>query len=83
MSQPVVDGQRGSDQRPEHGMIRHGAGSCRVDEEARHIPQVLEEHVPVDGVEIVEVEFVLEMVGVRRQYRQQQRGTGKDPSPAG
>jgi hypothetical protein len=64
-------------------MIRHGAGSCRVDEEARHIPQVLEEYVSIDGMEIVEVKSVLKVVGVRRPYRQQHRGTGKDLSPAG
>jgi hypothetical protein len=34
-------------------------------------------------MEIVEVKSVLKVVGVRRPYRQQHRGTGKDLSPAG
>jgi hypothetical protein len=69
-AQPVVHRQRRGDQRPVHGMIRHGAGKCRVDEKPRHIPQFLDERIRRDAVEVVEVKLVLKVVGVSPQHNQ-------------
>ena len=63
-AQPVIDGQRRGGQGPVGGVIRQGAEQGAVDEEARHVAQVADEGVAGDGVEVVKVEAVVEVVRV-------------------
>jgi len=76
MAQPVIDGYgNGRDGAP--GDVAHGAGDLGIEEEEGDIAQVLDEVVRGDGVEIVEVELVLEVIGSGQEQQQGEPRTEK------
>ena len=71
MGQVIVDGQRGGDQRPVRLVRRQAAEGGGVGEESRNIAEIPNERVFLDGMGVVEMEGILEVIGVRAEHRQQ------------
>ena len=72
----------GGGERTIGGIHRHRAEGHRVAEEAGHVVQVGDEEVVDDGMEIVEVEFVREVVGVGAQHYERERETKEEGAGA-
>ena len=74
--QPVVDGQRQRYQRAPTAIGGHCRKGACVGEEPRQVTQVADEDVLGDGVDIVEMELVAEVVGVGKGNRRQNQHCG-------
>ena len=62
--QPIIEGECGLQHRPVRLVLRQHTEGGRVREILRQVAEVADERVVEDGVAVVEVEAVLEMVGV-------------------
>ncbi len=79
-AQPVVERERRGHQRPVALVGRQRAERRRAGEEQRDVTEAADEDVVLDGVDVVEMEVVVE---VRRvgAGRQEDRGGARDPPP--
>ena len=61
----IIDGERGGDQRTPAAVRGQGAESIGVFEDERNVAQIADIGVGGDGVEVVEMEIVVEVIAVR------------------
>ena len=73
-AQPVVDGEGSGHQRAPTAVLRSNGEGCRVGEEPGDVAEIADVDVVADGVEIVEEEGILEMVGIGESDGGEHRG---------
>ena len=76
-AEPIIEGQRKRDQRAVGSVRGENAESCRIGEEQFRVVQAADIGVVVDGVKVVEVKPVLEVIGVGERHGRQHQQCGK------
>ena len=79
-AKPVVDRQRRRDERPVALIGRQRAECRRADEEQRNVADTADEHVVLNRVNVVEVEGVVEVIGVGEEDGEKENKWGETES---
>ena len=74
LPQPVVQRERRREKRVIRMMCGKDAECPRIGEEVRHLRKAPDGGVPSDGVEVIKVKAVVEVIGVCRSHSEQRAG---------
>ncbi len=80
--EPVIEGQRRSHERTPRAIRGQDAAGFRITEKPRHVVNVLNVRILNDRMEIVEMEFVPEVIRVDRRHQRDETNEDGEGFPA-